>query len=46
VFTGRAHAFIWPKAGDLEAVFKRAWVERRPTPRPFTPANRTDWNAL
>ncbi|MCK1445394.1 hypothetical protein IVB43_23705 [Bradyrhizobium sp. 48] len=46
VFTGRAHAFIWPKAGDLETVFKRTWIERRPTPRAFTPAKNSDWNTL
>lgn len=36
VLTGRAYAFIWPKAGDLEAVFRRDRPERRPSPRPFT----------
>lgn len=38
VFTGRAHAFIWPKAGDLEAVWTRDKPVLLDTPRPFMTA--------
>lgn len=37
VFTGRAHAFVWPMAGDLEAIWTRDNPTLRPTPRPFVP---------
>lgn len=39
VFTGRAHAFIWPKAGDLEAIWTRDRPTLRDTPRPFRPVS-------
>jgi hypothetical protein len=43
VLTGRAYAFLWPKAGDLEDIFKA----RKPTgldrpPRPFVPMKSND----
>lgn len=43
VLTGRAYAFLYPKAGDLEAVFRRDRPERRSPPRVFTPAKDSDW---
>jgi hypothetical protein len=38
VLTGRAHAFLWPKAGDLEGIWQRKAhvVPGRPS-RPFVP---------
>lgn len=38
VFTGRAYAFLWPKAGDLEDIFqaRKPVLDRNP-PRPFEP---------
>lgn len=39
VITGRAVAFVWPKPGDLEAVFKRERDATQPMPgRPFEQA--------
>lgn len=37
VFTGRAHAFVWPKPGDLEAIWTRDNPTLRTSPRPFVP---------
>lgn len=38
VLTGRAYAFLWPYAGELEGIFQRLNPpEIRPSPRPFTP---------
>lgn len=37
VLTGRAYAFLWPKAGDLEAIFTRSNPTLRNSPRPFVP---------
>lgn len=37
VFTGRAHAFVWPRAGDLEAIWTRDNPTLRSSPRPFVP---------
>ena len=37
VLTGRAHAFIWPKAGDLEAIWTRDNPTLRDKPLPFKP---------
>ena len=38
VLTGRAHAFLWPKAGDLEAIWASENPTLRPSPWPFIPA--------
>lgn len=36
ILTGRAHAMLWPKAGDLEGIFHRdPFVEADRPPRPF-----------
>ncbi|MGZ6008543.1 MAG: hypothetical protein ACXWLO_04565 [Rhizomicrobium sp.] len=40
VLTGRAYAFLWPKAGDLEAIWTRDKPTLRPSPRPFVSAER------
>lgn len=37
VLTGRAVAFIYPKPGDLEAIWARTNPTMRNTPRPFSP---------
>lgn len=37
VLTGRAEAFIWPKAGDLEAIWTRDNPTLRDKPLPFIP---------
>jgi len=37
ILTGRAHAFIWPKAGDLEAIWARENPTLRTSPYPFIP---------
>lgn len=37
VLTGRAHAFIWPEAGDLEAIWTRDNPTLRDYPLPFKP---------
>lgn len=39
VFTGRACALIWPKAGDLEAIWTRDNPTLRNSPMPFIPAS-------
>ena len=35
VLTGKAHAFVWPKAGDLEAIWTRDNPTARDRPLPF-----------
>lgn len=36
VFTGRAYAMLWPKAGDLENIWRRIPPKDQPKPsRPF-----------
>lgn len=38
VLTGRAEAFIWPQAGDLEAIWEREGKPSPYPPRPFVAA--------
>lgn len=37
VLLGRAYAFVWPKAGDLESVWRREPSSLRRKPHPFQP---------
>ncbi len=40
VLSGRAHAFIYPEAGDLEAIWDRSKPTMRPWPLPFSSQSR------
>lgn len=45
ILTGRAYAFLWPKPGDLEAIWKRDQPKPRPVPMPFKPVKSDQWMA-
>lgn len=42
VLTGRAYAFIWPKPGELEDIWRGDNPVLTPAPRPFTPVTPVD----
>lgn len=44
VLTGRAYAFLWPRPGDLEAIWKRDRPIMTKKPMPFRQAGASDWS--